>query len=220
MNTSGSGKTKLLFEGVFRNWVLYFSSAVDASNLGSTDIQDLIERLVSGSTLFTETLPKDPEADLRSKLEDNRAVVLRCLRQMMMARLLIFREFLQAAKEHRPVELKNSPNRLQLDWLMLQLLPSIVFDTDGSAMDAFAELTTLLHEATDSYLETTANLMGAVERLYDPNVTILGFVLGTMRRTTPKICYGFTIRKRHHFSFPLTTWVPTSSSYYDYEAGV
>ena len=80
VNTSGSGKTKLLFEGVFRNWVLYFSSAVDASNLGSTDIQDLIERLVSGSTLFTETLPKDPEADLRSKLEDNRAVVLWCLR--------------------------------------------------------------------------------------------------------------------------------------------
>lgn len=39
-------------------------------------------------------------------------------------------------------------------------------------MDIFAELTTLLQEANDSYLETTANLMGAIERFYDPNITI------------------------------------------------
>ena len=46
MNTLGSGKMKLLLEGLCENcgdWGFYFTSTVDSSFLGSSDIQDSIK---------------------------------------------------------------------------------------------------------------------------------------------------------------------------------
>ncbi|KAJ7479815.1 hypothetical protein FB451DRAFT_1031848, partial [Mycena latifolia] len=39
MNTSGTGKTRLSFEGLCRHWGFYFIMAQDANNLGAMNIR-------------------------------------------------------------------------------------------------------------------------------------------------------------------------------------
>ncbi|KAK2463844.1 hypothetical protein APHAL10511_004149 [Amanita phalloides] len=46
INTSGSGKTRLLLEGLCQHWGLYFTSHLDSNFLGSLDVQNAIRSTI------------------------------------------------------------------------------------------------------------------------------------------------------------------------------
>ncbi|KAK6992726.1 hypothetical protein R3P38DRAFT_2568906 [Favolaschia claudopus] len=112
VNTSGSGKTRLAFEGLCHSWGLYFTvKSPWVQDLGSPDIDAMIQTL---ERRLKEVSPRLPASQ---QLEKNHAVAERYISRTLLARLLVFRLFLQIAKEHGLTE------DLRMRWLMLQLFP-------------------------------------------------------------------------------------------------
>uniref|UniRef100_A0A0W0G4T5 Uncharacterized protein n=1 Tax=Moniliophthora roreri TaxID=221103 RepID=A0A0W0G4T5_MONRR len=64
VNTSGSGKTRLLFEGLCDEWGLYFTSHVDSGFLGSSDVEStIVERLRrKADFVLSPSLLPEPDA--------------------------------------------------------------------------------------------------------------------------------------------------------------
>ncbi|KAJ7510880.1 hypothetical protein B0H11DRAFT_2183616 [Mycena galericulata] len=144
VNTSGSGKTRLLFEGLCREWGLYFTSRLDTSNLGSYDLHRILNETLRMDSKFSEA-PLVGSSNFAENLEYNRLQAYRRVSETLLARLLIFHMFLEIvtglgrAQEHK------------ITWLILQLHCVL-----GSYLDIFDDLTTALEEPMDVY--TWANI--------------------------------------------------------------
>ncbi|KAF8230515.1 hypothetical protein L208DRAFT_121499 [Tricholoma matsutake] len=110
INTSGSGKTRILFEGLLKHWGLYFTCSREQV-LGSEDMSHVLTNL-------SNPLPSD--ADLRQALEHDMPIAWRRFRQVLIARLLILQLFLEEAREICP---EGPLDRYRGHWLMLQLRP-------------------------------------------------------------------------------------------------
>jgi hypothetical protein len=155
INTSGSGKTRILFEGLCRYWGLYFTSGLD---LGSQGMAKVLESLSSASN-FTKELSST--SDL-GPLDHNRMIAHRRFRQVLIAHLFVLRMFLEAARKVCP---EGPLDRYRRHWLFLQLLPR---DVVGN--DIFLELTMILNKASDNYLgvkKTTAEKQEVTNLLRD-----------------------------------------------------
>ncbi|KAL5498504.1 hypothetical protein ACEPAH_1857 [Sanghuangporus vaninii] len=152
VNTSGSGKTRLLFEGLTRYWGFYFTTIVNDENhgLGSVDMMDTIEKFIPRSLRFT----KNP-ATLNIEAQDtafssNHYIAERRVYQVLRARALIFEHFLKVAREMYP---DRSINEFKEHWLFIQLLPIKLL-----GKDVFRILSGILKDAGDEYL-----MMGSYE---------------------------------------------------------
>ncbi|KAL5514187.1 hypothetical protein ACEPAG_2275 [Sanghuangporus baumii] len=146
VNTSGSGKTRLLFEGLTRHWGFYFTTVVNDENycLGSVDMMKMIENLIPRSRHFT-----DNPASLDIKYQDtafsrNHDIAERHVYQVLRARILIFEHFLKVAREMYP---DRSINDFKEYWLFLQLFPIELL-----GKDVFRILSGNLKDANDKYL--------------------------------------------------------------------
>ncbi|KAJ7741218.1 hypothetical protein DFH07DRAFT_838326 [Mycena maculata] len=135
VNTSGSGKTKLLFEGLCHEWGLYFTSRQDASHLGSYDLH----RILNTTLTMDKHFSKKPDGDDK-KLTYNRLQTYRRISEALLARLLIFHMFLEiTTKRGRAEEHK-------ITWLLLQLDCVL-----GGHLDIFDDLTRALVEPKSVY---------------------------------------------------------------------
>ncbi|TFK62947.1 hypothetical protein BDN72DRAFT_827066, partial [Pluteus cervinus] len=144
LNTSGSGKTRLLFEGLNKRWGFYLTTFTDSviNPLGSSDVMQIIENYIPKSNAFTE-FPEQLDEHLRDPaIQRNHHIAKRWMHQVLTARLLIFERFLQKAS-HSPTPI----HELRSHWLLLQLTPLNILKSD-----VFSELTKLLKDASDSYL--------------------------------------------------------------------
>ncbi|KAL5477030.1 hypothetical protein ACEPAI_3217 [Sanghuangporus weigelae] len=146
VNTSGSGKTRLLFEGLTRHWGFYFTTIVNNENhrLGSADMMNIIQKFIPRSRRFTNN-----PADLDIKYQDaafssNHYIAERRVCQALRARALIFEHFLKVAREMYP---DRSINEFKKHWLFLQLLPE-----DVLGGDIFGQLSEDLNDASDGFL--------------------------------------------------------------------
>jgi hypothetical protein len=112
-NTSGSGKTRTIFQGLCQNWGLYFTARTAPDDIGSTDLEEFLTELQR----YTRGRNKSDEEDVDfvSDLAERRAA------QLLYARLLIFYEFLQIAS-------KQPSGRKQ--WLLLQVAPKTLVGSD------------------------------------------------------------------------------------------
>ncbi|KAJ6487607.1 hypothetical protein C8R45DRAFT_929867 [Mycena sanguinolenta] len=118
VNTYGSGKTRLAFEGLCHNWGFYFTALnLMVSDLGSRDIIGVVDALsYSGPSFVKEVIPSASSARI---LEHNHSITEQRLGRTLLVRLLIFRMFLDIAREGGlAVEHK-------MKWLMLQLRPTL-----------------------------------------------------------------------------------------------
>ncbi|KAJ7763947.1 hypothetical protein DFH07DRAFT_738521 [Mycena maculata] len=110
VNTSGSGKTRLAFEGLCQNWGFYFVGAIDMNGIGSGDLQRLLSLHIESKTVVHS-----------QDVEENIKITQRCLRRLLLCRLLvfsIFAEHIGTAVEHKKL------------WLLLQALPRAVYRSD------------------------------------------------------------------------------------------
>ncbi|KAJ3505936.1 hypothetical protein NLJ89_g7152 [Agrocybe chaxingu] len=150
VNTSGSGKTRLLLEGLCENWGFYFTSLVDSSLLGSSDIQNSIQTHVPDSDKFRRVLPPAGSAGYDSALKVNRDIASRIFRQTFLARLMVFNLFAEIMNHHAESNVVDS-RIYKARWLLLQLRPSLVHP---QVWDIFDELSSKLSSASDAFINT------------------------------------------------------------------
>ncbi|GAW09678.1 hypothetical protein LENED_011856 [Lentinula edodes] len=80
VNTSGTGKTKLLFEGLCLHWGFYLTCAVDTFFLGAGDLPSVVNE-ISWDSSWTPRLPSSSSANYTSSLQTNLRLTYRAIRR-------------------------------------------------------------------------------------------------------------------------------------------
>jgi hypothetical protein len=161
-------------EGLCENWGFYFTSLVDSSLLGSSDIQNSIQTHVPDSKGFRRVLPPAGSAGYDNALQVNREIAGRIFRRIFLARLMIFHLFAETMTEGCHLK-PNAPSQddyrvYRSRWLFLQLQPSFV---QTQVWDIFDELSCKLSRASDAFVNTTTkNLLGKIRTLLCSSVPI------------------------------------------------
>ncbi|KAJ6472329.1 hypothetical protein C8R47DRAFT_1221831 [Mycena vitilis] len=154
LNTSGSGKTKLMLEGLCKYWGFYFTCRVDAFGHGSTDLQNTITSRIAEDEAFRQTLP--PSNPLRTAVAQNNSLIATArLRELLVARLFIFTLFCDIIGG----SLTDAHKRL---WVLLQLRPT---QAAKGFWDIFDSLTQRIQGMDEDYRDNT--IRSLTEDLHD-----------------------------------------------------
>ena len=149
INTSGSGKTRLLLEGLCQHWGLYFTSYVDSSFLGSFDLQKAIDSTIRNDRLFRRILPPVTSPKYLSRLQYNERLAERVFKRVFLARVLIFHLFVEAMKGNISSDSSLTERDFKRRWLLLQLQPSVF----TKISDPFRDLSRKLKVYDDAELD-------------------------------------------------------------------
>jgi hypothetical protein len=152
INTSGSGKTRLLLEGLCQHWGLYFTSYVDSSFLGSFDLQKAIDSTIRHDRLFRRILPPATSPKYLPRLQYNEKLAERVFKRVFLARVLIFHLFVEAMKENISSDSGLTECDFRRGWLLLQLQPSVFIKIS----DPFRDLSRKLSGYLDAELDYLA----------------------------------------------------------------
>ena len=125
-NTSGAGKTRLLFEGLCKHWGFYFVSARDTNGIGAQDLEFMIARMWTTQGWVTNIFKDRAQKDIAVADAENEKIVFNQIYKVLLARWMVFRTFIEVAKKQNGDLL---PNNIKHDWLIFQLLP--VIEVDG-----------------------------------------------------------------------------------------
>ncbi|KAJ6624662.1 hypothetical protein B0H10DRAFT_2186505 [Mycena sp. CBHHK59/15] len=155
LNTPGSGKTRLLLEGLCRYWGFYFTSVVDVNDHGSHDLENAIIRVQEHSG-FSSPLPA---TDYKDKLFNNCRIAENEFLNVFASRLIIFNLFCQVARESNSNQSLTNEHRKR--WLLLQLRPSFL---GSSYWDIFDHLSQMLRGSTTGYLSDKCRISLGVAR--------------------------------------------------------
>jgi hypothetical protein len=120
-NTSGSGKTRLLLEGLCRHWGFCFIAAQGTNGIGARDLECMIERMGSSPgwvrNIFTQLAPEDAN-------EKNESIAHNKILKVLFARWTVFQSFIEVAKEIYGEDLNDD---IRKRWLLFQILPQVRF---------------------------------------------------------------------------------------------
>ncbi|KAF7299382.1 hypothetical protein MIND_00887500 [Mycena indigotica] len=111
VNASGTGKTRLCYEGLCTKWGFYVCVHNDEGRLGSYDVERLMRKCQEDFLLRIKS-------DEYDKKVERLAVSFRAI---LLARLLLFLVFLEAEDV---AELQGSHDHLKKRWLTMQLNPT------------------------------------------------------------------------------------------------
>ena len=118
-NTSGSGKTRLLLEGLSRHWGFYFTARNEPEGVGSKDLELVLYGLKSHLNEITDRGPA-------TVLNGNRRVACHRFRLLLYARYVCLRVFLECAAAMEGGITENHKGR----WLLIQLAPITLLGSD------------------------------------------------------------------------------------------
>ncbi|KAJ7090881.1 hypothetical protein B0H15DRAFT_248268 [Mycena belliarum] len=159
VNTSGSGKTRLTFEGLCQEWGFYLVGAVDSNDIGSQDLRTLLELHVPDKP-FRNMVSTDPD-----EIKNNVRLTRDCLRKLLLCRLLAFSVF---AEHIHAVGPKPDHKRL---WLLVQALPYAV--GRGKLGDIFSLLLSMVTYNDEGHIrDYIAHLMAKLRGLFDDSFHI------------------------------------------------
>jgi len=141
---SGSGKTRILLEGLCQYWGLYLgchSEEFGVVEWGATDMPDAIS-LCGFTQGFTSELPSRDSPNFIKKEMQNRAIARKIFSRVVLVRLIVFNVFLEEVLKHHP-QPHTGESRMNYcrKWLLLQLRPGKML---GLHHDIFANLVTKL----------------------------------------------------------------------------
>ncbi|KAJ7090887.1 hypothetical protein B0H15DRAFT_837223 [Mycena belliarum] len=154
VNTSGSGKTRLTFEGLCQDWGFYLVGAVDSNEIGSKDLRSLLDLHVP-SKPFHKMVTTDPD-----EIKNNVRLTRDCLRKLLLCRLLVFSVF---AEHIHAVGLKPEHKKL---WLLVQALPYAV--GRRKLGDIFSRLLHMVTYNDEGHIrDYIAHLMAKLRGLFD-----------------------------------------------------
>ncbi|KAL1671344.1 hypothetical protein EV122DRAFT_295535 [Schizophyllum commune] len=139
VNASGSGKSRLLYEGLCQYWGLYFVAKIDSSRLGSKHMEFVVAQGLSMSDVVE--LPHPSMPSYSSTLRRNFDFITRRYKDVLLAQMLVFRAFLELAVPCPSDEHKQR-------WLHCQLQPTVLLKRDPFHAINFALL-----RASDAYVD-------------------------------------------------------------------
>jgi len=147
LNTSGSGKTRVLIDGLREHWGFYLNCGSASSMVGieSTDLETFMDLECQSS--FTPTLPSTTSNS--PELHQNINVVRHLTWQVMVAHLLVLRMFLEEARALRP---SSSLDIYRHHWVHLQVQSRSV-----TGVEIFGQVARDLANASEAYLLGVAN---------------------------------------------------------------
>ncbi|KIM30022.1 hypothetical protein M408DRAFT_100214, partial [Serendipita vermifera MAFF 305830] len=126
-NVSGSGKTCLLFEGLWRSWGFYFTATTSPDTIGSSDIEAILEALAH------QKRPIEPTDSNRTlTITEIQELTSRRFLLVLYVRMLVFRLFLECALKEDGGLTEDHKGR----WLLLQVAPKVLF---GTGTDIFSD---------------------------------------------------------------------------------
>ncbi|KIL55863.1 hypothetical protein M378DRAFT_173230 [Amanita muscaria Koide BX008] len=124
-NTSGAGKTALIFDGLCSRWGFYFSAAQDSNGIGTKDLQIAID-IMSKSPGWIHNAFKNPLSDAIQEANNvNEAIAFKSVYKVLLTRWILFSAFVDVAKEQHA---GNLPPDLKRDWLLFQILPVVLIN--------------------------------------------------------------------------------------------
>ncbi|KAK7029501.1 hypothetical protein VNI00_014534 [Paramarasmius palmivorus] len=160
VNSSGTGKTRLLFEGLCKHWGFYFTSAVDSSGLGAGDIHGILQtslRLTKGWSGSVDN------TDYVSAVKQNIAIVHHRVSESLLTRLLLFKLFISHAVS------EGISHKHKQQWLQLQLRPSFYTESERNG-DLFRTIFTA--EADSRVIDDAiARTLAEIQAIWDLNTT-------------------------------------------------
>ncbi|KIL64829.1 hypothetical protein M378DRAFT_1040593 [Amanita muscaria Koide BX008] len=122
-NTSGAGKTALVFNGLCSHWGFYFAAAQDTNMIGAQDLELAIE-MMSQSPQWIRDAFKNSSSDAIQKANDvNETIAFELVYKVLLTRWTLFRAFIDVAKE---LNAGNLPDNIKRDWLLFQILPVVL----------------------------------------------------------------------------------------------
>ncbi|THU87879.1 hypothetical protein K435DRAFT_842365 [Dendrothele bispora CBS 962.96] len=183
LNSSGTGKTRLLFEGLCNHWGLFFTCVEDFNQLGSSDTFKVINNFLSESPDFRSFM--ESEDDLRC----NRRVAYRYFSEVLLSRLLLFKLFLEYTLE------EGIDEGHKKRWLLAQLSPGILWGPEGNRYhDYFLDILTSLNKSgvtdeviDDAIMQTMKEILG----LWDFTETPFYIVLDEANYAASTYTYSF-----------------------------
>ncbi|KAJ3871258.1 hypothetical protein F5051DRAFT_446427, partial [Lentinula edodes] len=116
VNTSGTGKTRLLFEGLCLHWGFYIPCTLDSSMLGAGDFPHILND-VNHNSRWKPVLPPISDPEHASAFQANVHLVYRACSEALLARLLVFKMYLKACSK---VGFSHDQRRR---WLESQIFP-------------------------------------------------------------------------------------------------
>ncbi|KAK0203147.1 hypothetical protein DFS33DRAFT_963660 [Desarmillaria ectypa] len=137
INTSGSGKSRLLLEGLARYWGFYFVGTRDSYELGSTDLEQALSRIQENDGFNSDPVSMED-------FDSNEAIACRQYLKVLLARTFVFTHFLNLNLSQPG----SSEDNLRLAWLKIQIHQTKIF-----RLDIFCGIINLLKDSTDDYLE-------------------------------------------------------------------
>ncbi|CAG8615906.1 3695_t:CDS:2, partial [Acaulospora colombiana] len=141
----GSGKTRILFEGLCHKWGFYFVAAQGLDRIGSRDLEAMTQRM-SRSRGWIEDIFR---ASNPSRANDiNEGIAFNRIWRVLIARWTIFQAFIDVARSCYDGKL---PYHIKHDWLLFQTLPLVLVDN----RDPFvAFISTCLPNVDDEVLDS------------------------------------------------------------------
>lgn len=140
INTPGSGKTRLILDGLCRHWGFYFT-VVRTAGIGSGDFRTAMQQLDDSLDYGLAKRTKDSDAMQHMKQKAHHRLM-----QLLLARFILLKLLIQEARK-LPGGLHVKNHRRA--WVLLQVQPSKVFGED-----IFHSLTMLLRYESIVDLET------------------------------------------------------------------
>ena len=164
-NTSGSGKTRLLVEGLCQYWGFYFTPD-PRPRLGSTDFSLSLRKMEEydeDGNIFSPIIP-DPNSDPKS-LKVNRDIARIMFHNILLARLLVLEAFLSAGADIPAADLRHR-------WTYLQLVPSALthrYSASGDVRDIFELVYQIIAQCRTSDESQVLSLSATIRQ--DPRVS-------------------------------------------------
>ncbi|KAJ3965145.1 hypothetical protein EV361DRAFT_940200 [Lentinula raphanica] len=132
VNASGTGKTRLLYEGLCKEWGLYFTATVDTSRLGSFDVESDIERCIEEHPIFM-SMAHDRNSYSESRTSAIATLTRRCFSELLLARLLVFQLYIEIVTKGEVEDVHKTR------WFLAQLHPFL-----DNHSDAFVVLQSII----------------------------------------------------------------------------
>ncbi|KAF8523132.1 hypothetical protein BU17DRAFT_86285 [Hysterangium stoloniferum] len=144
-NTSGSGKTRRILEGLTKYWGFYFVAVQDTNGVGIKDLEDALNGIRSYREWVNDLNPF--ESQVRYKISDsNIQISRRAIQKVLASRVVVFEAFLRLAIDRdKSLQLKH-----RYIWLLFQLsnrLPGL------ASPHPFVQMKDCLIRASDDALE-------------------------------------------------------------------
>jgi hypothetical protein len=149
INTSGSGKTWLLLEGLCRRWGFYFVAKPDRAGKGSGDLWQIMGELDDARDCKRAKTSKEADSKAKATIEHIREAAEYRLAQLLLARFLLLNLLVQEARKTLGGLQEKEHRRL---WVLLQAQPNRIFGANFK-VDIFTALARLLQHASTNDLK-------------------------------------------------------------------